>query len=185
MLDRLRKKPKTVGKQIAFNDGDFEGTSQPHNDTLVMTLRIGDFLVKRVMIIQGSGAEIMYPSLYKGLGLKSGDLRKYNAALVEFNKKIVVLEGQIKLPIVVEVKEVMVNFIMVNAFSLYTVILAWPWIHAMGAMPSTLRVKVKFPIKEGVTVMRGDQKATRQCLVTVINHKIKQKGKWSLAIKQK
>ena len=174
-MDWPGKKPRTAGEKITFNDGDFEGTSQPYNDTLVMTLRIGGFLVKRVMINQGSGVEIMYPSLYKGLGLKSEDLGKYNVLLVEFNRKIVVLEGQIRLPIVANGKEVMVNFIMVNAFSLYTAILAWPWIHAMGAVPSTLHVKVKFPIKKGVTVMRGDQKATCQCLVTVINHKTKQK----------
>ena len=69
----------------------------------------------------------------------------------------------------------MLNFIMVNAFSPYTVILAQPWIHALGVMPSTLHVKVKFLIKEGVAVMRGDRKAARQCSVTVINHEIKQK----------
>lgn len=48
---------------ITFDEGDLEGTSQPHNDALVMTLRIGGFLVKRLMIDQGSGAEIMYPNL--------------------------------------------------------------------------------------------------------------------------
>ena len=117
--------------------------------------------MKRVMINQGSGAEIMYPSLYKGLGLKSKDLGKYNPSLVEFNRKMVVLKGHIRFPIVAEGKEVMLNFIMVNAFSPYTVILAQPWIHALGVMPSTLHVKVKFPIKEGVAVMKGDQKAAR------------------------
>ena len=131
--------------------------------------------MKRVIINQGNEAEIMYPSFYKGLGLKSKDLGKYNPSLVEFNRKMVVLKGQIRFPIVAEGKEVMLNFIMVNAFSPYTVILVQPWIHALGVMPSTLHVKVKFPIKEGVAVMKGDQKAARQCLVTVINHEIKQK----------
>lgn len=43
----------------------------------------------------------------------------------------------------------------------------------MGAVPSILHVKVKFPTEEGVAVMKGDQKAARQCLVAVINHEIK------------
>ena len=55
-----------------------------------MTLKIGGFLVKRVMINQGSGTEIMYPSLYKGLDLNSEDLGKYNPSLVEFDGKMVV-----------------------------------------------------------------------------------------------
>ena len=85
--------------------------------------------------------------------------------------------GQIRLSVVVERKEVMVDFIVVNAFSLYMVILARPWIHAIGAILSTLRVNVKFPTEDGITVVRGDQKAAYQCLVAMINHEIKQKSK--------
>lgn len=50
------------------------------------------------------------------------------------------------------------NFIVVNVISPYTAILARPQIHAMGDVPYTLHVKVKFPIEDGVVVMRGDQK---------------------------
>ena len=46
--------------------------------------------------------------------------------LVGFNGKIVVPEGQIKLLVVIEGKEVMVNFIVVNAFSPYMAISGWP-----------------------------------------------------------
>ena len=34
---------------------------------VVVTIRIGRYDVKRVLVDQGSGAEIMYPNLYKGL----------------------------------------------------------------------------------------------------------------------
>lgn len=68
-----------------------------------------------------------------------------------------VLEGQISLPIMTKGKEVMVNFIVVNAFSPYMAILGRPWIHAMGAVPSTLHMKVKFSTEDGVNVVRGDQ----------------------------
>ena len=43
-----------------------------------------------------------------------------------------------------EGKEVMVTFIVVNSFSPCTAILGRPWIHAMGAIPSILHMKVKF-----------------------------------------
>lgn len=45
----------------------------------------------------------------------------------------------------------------------------------MDAVPSTLHQRIKFPVEDGVGVVRADQKATRQCLVAAINHKIKQK----------
>ena len=68
----------------------------------------------------------MYPDLYKRLGLKLEDLSKYDNPLVDFDGKVVTLEGQIKLPIMTKGKEVEVNFIVVNAYSPYTVILGCP-----------------------------------------------------------
>ena len=44
----------------------------------------------------------------------------------------------------------------------------------MGAVPSTLHVKVKFPTKHGVAIMRGSQQVARQCLITVVNKKNEQ-----------
>ena len=38
-----------------------------------------------------------------------------------------------------------VNFIVVEAYSPYAAIFARPWLHAMGAMSSTLHLKVKYP----------------------------------------
>jgi len=42
-------------------------------------------------------------------------------------------------------------------------------------VPSTLHVKVKFHTKGGIFVVKGDQQVAKQCLVTAINHEIKQK----------
>ena len=105
---------------------------------------------------QGSGAEIMYPDLYKGLGLKLEDLSEYDMPLVGFDGKLMTLEGHINLLIVTEDKKVEVNFIVVNAYSPYTMILGRPWIHTMGAVPSTLHQKIKYPIEDGVVVVYGN-----------------------------
>ena len=86
----------------------------------------------------------MYSDLFEGLGLKNQDLMKYDTPLVSFDGRVVILEGQISLPVNMEGKEVMVTFIVVRLFSLYMAILGRPWIHAMKAVPSTLHVKIKF-----------------------------------------
>ena len=138
------KRMKGRLEPISFNDEDLEGTIQPHDDALVIAARISGFLVKRVMIDQGSGADVMYPDLFKGLGLKNQDLAKYNSPLVSFDGRVVIPQGQISLPVSMEGKEVIVTFIVVNSFSSYTEILGRPWIHAMGAILSTLHMKVKF-----------------------------------------
>ena len=51
-----------------------------------------------VMVDQGSGAEIMYPDLYKGLSLRPEDLTAYNSPLVSFDGKVVIPRGMIRLP---------------------------------------------------------------------------------------
>ena len=84
---------------LGFSDEDKLGTIQPHDDTLVVTLRIGGYDVKRVMINQGSAVKIMYHNLYKGLNLKPESLTAYSSPLVNFEGKMVVPKGQIRLPV--------------------------------------------------------------------------------------
>ena len=65
----------------------------------MVTLRIGGYDVKRVMVDEGSAAEIIYPDLYKGLKLKPEDLLPYSSPLMSFDGKLVTLKGMIRLPI--------------------------------------------------------------------------------------
>ena len=48
-----------IQSALIFLNEDEIGTIQPHDDALVVTLRIGGYNVKRVMVDQGSGAKIM------------------------------------------------------------------------------------------------------------------------------
>ena len=82
-----------VSLVLSFSDEDKLGTIQPYDDALVVTLRICGYDVKRVMIDQGSVAEIMYPDLYKGLGLKLENLTANSSPLVSFEGKMVVPKG--------------------------------------------------------------------------------------------
>ena len=82
--------------------------------------------------------EIMYSDLYKGLNLKSEDLSAYDSPLVSFKGKTVTPKGQIRLPIQTGSDVVVVNFIVVDAYSPYTAIVARPWLHALGVVSFTL-----------------------------------------------
>ena len=95
------------------------------------------------MIDQGSAVDIMYPDLYKGLGLKPEDLTAYSSPMVSFEGRMVALKGQIRLPVQVGMDVVEVDFIVVDVFSPYTAIMGKPWLHTLGAVSSTLHQKVK------------------------------------------
>ena len=102
---------------LGFSDEDKAGTIQPHDDALVVTLRIGGYDVRRVLVDQGSAVEIMYPDMYKGLNLKPKDLTAYESPLVSFKGKTVIPKGQIKLPIQTDSEIVKVDFILVDSYS--------------------------------------------------------------------
>ena len=115
-----------VQPTLNFFDEDKIGIYQPHDDALVVTFRIRGYNVRGVLVDQGSGVEIMYPDLYKGLKLKPEDLASYDSPLVGFDGKIVLPKGKIKLPIQAESEIVEVDFIVVDAYSSYTTIMARP-----------------------------------------------------------
>lgn len=81
---------------------------------------------------------------------------------------MLVLCGMIRLPVQVRDKEVQVSFIVVEAYSPYTAILARPWLNAMGVVSSTLHLKVKYPMQGRVGELAGSQAMVRQCLVSAI-----------------
>ena len=63
-----------------------------------------------------------------------------------------------------------VNFIVVDAYTPYTTIVVRPWLHAMGAVPFTLHLKVKYPSRGRVEELVGSQSMARQCMVAAIRH---------------
>ena len=89
----LKRAKMGIQSILGFSDEDKVGTIQPHDNALVVILRIGGYDVKRVLIDQGNAVEIMYPDLYKGLNLRSEDLTTYDSPLVSFEGKMVILKG--------------------------------------------------------------------------------------------
>ena len=94
---KLEPKRSRVENQpaMSFSKEDEVETIQPHDNALVVTLRIEGYDVKRVMVDQGNGKEIMYPDLYNRLGLKPEDLIAYDSPLVSFNEKVAIPKDQI------------------------------------------------------------------------------------------
>ena len=84
---------------LSFSEEDKIGTTQSHDNALLITLRIGDYDVKRVMVDGGSVAKVMYLDLYKRLNLKLKDLTPYSSPLMSFDGKLVIPKGMIRLPI--------------------------------------------------------------------------------------
>ena len=162
---------KESTEQIFFTNQDLEGVQLPHSDALVVTLRIGEFDVKRIFIDPGSSVEIMYEPLFKGLGLERKDLNLTEGSLSGFSGETVVPSGKVTINVRARTVSTPTEFFVLNAFSPYNAILGRPWLHKMGAVPSTLHQRLRFPTPQGIMEILGDQLVAKQCLVADFKHK--------------
>ena len=64
-----------------------------------------------------------------------------------------------------------VDFIVVDAYSPYTAVVARPWLHTLEAVSSTQHQKIKYPSEGKIEEILGDQIMARQCMVAAIRHK--------------
>ena len=180
----VSKKPRTnflsSEQQIFFFDEDLRYVQTPYDDPLVVKLRIGDSDVKRVLIDQGSYSEIMYPNLFHGLGLKQSDLQPYDAPLVGFSGKSIWPMGWITMAIHTGPISLDTEFLVVDVPSPYTAIMGRRWLHKLNAVPSSLHQKLRFPTDFGIIEIKGEQVASKQCIMVAIKQNppgAKQKGK--------
>ena len=99
------------------------------------------------------------------------DLTAYDSPLVSFDGKLVTLKGQIRLLVQADSEVVEVDFIVVDAYSPYTAIVARPWLHTLdtlGVVSLALHQKVKYPLGDRIEELVGNQSMARQCLVFAI-----------------
>ena len=53
-------KQRRTDQDMSFNEADARGVKQPHNDSLVIMLNIEGFSTKRILVDNGSSADIIY-----------------------------------------------------------------------------------------------------------------------------
>ncbi|XP_058181264.1 uncharacterized protein LOC131299701 [Rhododendron vialii] len=79
---RTEELPKWM---ITFTERDLERVQTPHSDALFVTVQIGVHDVKRILVDQGSSAEVMYYDLFKKLDLPESALQPTDVPLIGFN----------------------------------------------------------------------------------------------------
>ncbi|KAK3011303.1 hypothetical protein RJ639_011478 [Escallonia herrerae] len=155
---------------ITFSDEDSKDIQTPHDDPLVITVRAGNFDVKRALIDNGSSAEILFYDAFKKMNIPTDRLRKMDAPLYGFSHHPVAPEGIIALPVAIGTPLAQANFILdfvvVKVPSAYNAILGRPALNQLQAVVLTYHLKMKFPTEHGIGEVKGDQTIARQCYVT-------------------
>uniref|UniRef100_A0A2N9J5E4 Integrase catalytic domain-containing protein n=1 Tax=Fagus sylvatica TaxID=28930 RepID=A0A2N9J5E4_FAGSY len=153
----VQRPPKNVrldDQIISFSEEDAKGTHQPHDDALVITVNIAGFTTRRVMVDNGSLADILYLPAYQQMRLDKDKLRPMDALLVGFTGDKVCPIDIVTLPITVgtHLKTVSktVDFLVVNSPSAYNAIIERPTLNRLRAVTSTYHLLLKFPTEHGI-----------------------------------
>ncbi|XP_021866632.2 uncharacterized protein [Spinacia oleracea] len=153
---------------ITFDDSDSTDAQQEHHDGLVISLPIGNALIKRILIDNGSSANVLFLEALQEMGLEENSIIRRSTVLVGFSGESLRTVGEISLPTYAEGVNVMTKFSVVDCPSAYNVILGRPWIHKMKAVPSTYHQSIKFPTKWGVMEIKGQQRDAKKCYETTL-----------------
>ena len=163
---------RTEGPDIIFTAEDANGACFPHEDALVVTLDVGNCTVKRILVDNGSSADIIFLSTIEAMGISPTAIQPTQATLVGFNGVDSKARGKITLPISVKDQVQMTELMVVDAPSAYNMIVGRPWLHSMKAVPSTYHQKLKYTTATGVDEIPGDQAVARVCYIKTLDGKM-------------
>ena len=160
---------------ITFSDFNMEGFQHPHDDPLVIKVVVANKIVHRVLIDNGSSIDIIFTSAFDKMGIGREKLESVNAHLLGFS-------GEKVLPLVLTLGDpppppppcqatTMIKFLIVDAPSAYNILLGRPSLNAIRVIPSAYHMVVKFPMKNRVGMVRGDQRVARECYLTSMKQK--------------
>ena len=168
-------KLQRLDTSITFSDSDLEGCQHPCGDPLVVRTIVANKTVHRVLVDNGSSAEIIFASAFDKMGIGREKLEPVNTHLRGFSGEKVLPLGSIQLVLTLGEPPCQATttarFLVVDAPSAYNMLLGRPSLSAIKAIPSAYHMMIKFPTIHGVGMVRGDQRVARECYTASMKQK--------------
>ena len=125
---------------MKFNATISQPVQQPHIDPLVVTIKIGQMKVKRILIDTGSIADLVMMDCLKQMKFEEKHFQPVDKPLIDFGGNRVFSLGTILLPIRVgernNCKTMLIRFTVVDLKFLYNAIMELPLINKLKAVSS-------------------------------------------------
>ena len=152
---------------ITFSDLDLEGCQHPHDDPLVVRAIVANKTVHRVLVDNGSSADIIFASAFDKMGIGREKPEPVNTHMWGFSGEKVLPLGPIQMVLTLGEPPCQATttarFLIVDAPSAYNMLLGRPSLNVIKAIPSAYHMVIKFPTIHGVGMVRGDQRVAREC----------------------
>ncbi|GAV62906.1 hypothetical protein CFOL_v3_06428, partial [Cephalotus follicularis] len=133
------KRLRTGGEEevITFSEADYEGVRLPHDDPVVVTLLVELFTMKRILIDNGSSADILYKHAFDQLRIPVDQLKPVKTPLIGFAGETIHPLGSINLSVVAGTAprqtQVEMTFLVVGTPSPYNAIIGRPGLNLLEA----------------------------------------------------
>ncbi|XP_025703987.1 uncharacterized protein [Arachis hypogaea] len=162
------KKDKDPDVTISFNQADFRSASPNLDDPMVISIQVGELLVRKTLLDPGSSANVLFYSTFTKMKLSDKLIQPSSGELIGFSGERVPIMGHIWLKTTMgEIpmsKSIDIQFLIVNCYSPYNIILGRPALNIFRAVVSTLHLCVKFPVLENkIATVYADHQEARQC----------------------
>ena len=145
---------------ILFIEKDADGISYPHDDALVITLKVATGKVERTLVDTSSSVDIIFKSALDQLLIESPKITLYVTPLIGFAGYMVIPKGIITLSVTlgkVPHRIVhMIDFLFVDHSGAYNIILGRPFLIATKAVVSMHYLTMKVPAAQEVITIKGD-----------------------------
>ncbi|RDX78896.1 hypothetical protein CR513_40746, partial [Mucuna pruriens] len=155
------------GPTITFDDRDLRNGPPDHDESMVISVVAVEYKIERVLVDQGSSANILYWSTYQKLKLPPGHLTKCAGTLYGFAGEQVPIKGTIELETILGedsgVRRISVLYTVVDVGASYNIILGRPALNHLGAVVSTYHLCMKFPVGREVGSVWADSRIARRC----------------------
>ncbi|XP_070039925.1 uncharacterized protein [Nicotiana tomentosiformis] len=163
-------------ESITFDESDADGLTFPYNDVFVITLKILDTNVKRIMIDGRSGACIIHNRVLTQMRHED-KIVPCCITLTGFNNVVERTSGEITLLVLAGGVSLEMIFHIMDQDTAYNAIVRQPWIYPMRAALSSLYQVIKFPIPWGIFSIWGEQRTSRECYRIVMDITTTQQNK--------
>ncbi|XP_057444074.1 uncharacterized protein LOC130736249 [Lotus japonicus] len=159
---------------IMFSSADLFGIKPHLDDPIVISLRVNQLTVQRVLLDQGSSADIIYGGAFARLGVGEGNLTPYEGTLVGFAGEQVWVKGVLDLDTTFGEEEnarsLSVKYLILEAEGSYNMIIGRNTLNHLCAVISTPHLAVKYPLSNGnIGGIVVDQRVTRECYCNAVD----------------
>ncbi|KAK8559962.1 hypothetical protein V6N12_012773 [Hibiscus sabdariffa] len=142
---------------ISFSDEEIPKGARGSYKALHITTRCKGYTLPGVLIDNGSALNVLPMTTLKKLPIDGTHMKAYQNTVRAFDGTQRDVLGKITVPLLIGPAEYEVDFVVMDIKPTYSCLLGRPWIHAAGAVPSTLHQKLKFVIDGKLVTMQGEE----------------------------